>query len=616
MESEEERALLAFRTARVCVKDFPSVDGVAPALSVQIGPPVVKGWLERKIKALRNVVMFITPVVGGAFVAFGVYAYKHDVVVPIKIEEERLVLIGTLFTIAVGFWRTLALGGTRSAIREVRSEEWTRLSDLAQKNGQLEDEKVKEALEDVSTNQTSIINWLRYALFYTPRSLISGYYRLTFLTFILMSACSILSQGAIQLHLRELPLSPAQPSNVNSYDANFITVYKNLTEEPWASQAALITNSTRLEVIEAFSHTADNYAYLEHVLEATIGFKMPSQGKEGYFLMQPQDTIYERNASVRFYTDLGRWRMECAWTKPTIQEWDEELNSTSYISLRLEDKDVYGLINPPAGYTWFHPLQRPQWISNTSGIFSGLSAFTLFGASSNSPFNTTSSVVLDSVPNADLSPEWQKWIATTMVPSYSPSFVEKYVTIPDKITTLVCEPNLKILYNSTVTIYNGSVSFNFDSSSEDEAKKIGNLDYGQLAYLLYYSSTGISVSQLGDFSPLLPIGRLIGEAALSSSNITVPRDGEDIARTMNSLLASKLKYFARFSWNNATTFSSPVGERAVVEVSFPQFLASAILFALLSLAIAVKMCRTKLRKCTVVGLLVAGGRELDGWREM
>ncbi|KAH8916176.1 hypothetical protein BT69DRAFT_805654 [Atractiella rhizophila] len=136
MESEEERALLAFRTARVCVKDFPSVDGVAPALSVQIGPPVVKGWLERKIKALRNVVMFITPVVGGAFVAFGVYAYKHDVVVPIKIEEERLVLIGTLFTIAVGFWRTLALGGTRSAIREVRSEEWTRLSDLAQKNGQ------------------------------------------------------------------------------------------------------------------------------------------------------------------------------------------------------------------------------------------------------------------------------------------------------------------------------------------------------------------------------------------------------------------------------------------------------------------------------------------------
>ncbi|KAH8923468.1 hypothetical protein BT69DRAFT_1281426 [Atractiella rhizophila] len=612
-EEEEEKVLFAFREGKVRLRDFPtSKEGMMKTLCLDLPPSKKRGWVEREVRGLRRWFGFITPVVGAAFVAFGSYAYTHDVVVPVKVDESRLVLVGTVFTVAIGFWRTLALGGTRSAIREVRSEEWTRLSDRARNRGLMEQEKVKGVLEDVSTNMTSVIDSTRHSILFKPRSLISGYYRLAFVAFFIMSACSIISQGAIQLQLRPVPLESDKQHNVNSYSADVPTVYTALRGKPWANEQAVLSRDViqiSIEGLQTSSNIGSGYALLEKELGATIGLKMPAGDGEGYFLMQPQETFFEQNASLRFYTDLGTWKINCDWTVPMLQTWTPAVNATSFFSIELPDKNVKGIQSPPWGYPWFHPLQQPQRMDGEEDyIFTGLFAWTIFGSSSGSKVN------LDSVPHADLSSDWQDWIRAALYPTYS-AYIQEYLEVPTKLSTLVCEPNIKILHNSTATFFNGTASFD---KRDNLGKKVGNLDFAQVAHVFYYLASNLALSELGSFQPYLPFGSLPGLIALSDAkldgvNSTVPRKGADISKTFNKVMTSQMKIYAQTPWSNVSSFAAPVGERYTVDVSLPQLIATGAMFGVLSVIILVFEFRTKLRKFTLAGILLAGGTDLRGW---
>ncbi|KAH8914508.1 hypothetical protein BT69DRAFT_1326292 [Atractiella rhizophila] len=579
-EEGEENVHFAFRNARVRVTHFQASDEMLQMQTTS--SPMPK--LEVEARKFRKIVELITPGVGGTFIAFGAYAYTHDVVIPGEIGENRLVLLGTLFTAAIGFWRTLALGGTRSSIRE----EWTRLSDRATSQGQMEQEKVRRAIDDISTNTTSIVDQLRRSFLFSPKSLISGYYRLAFLSFLVMSVCSIASQGAIQLHRRVVPTGPSETVAINSYSAEAFSVYSLLTAlgEPWRTSVGLGSPDADpyIDFLIQQNIYTSAFGYLHSELDYYGGLETPSTSEEGYFLMEPLKTTANASANAHFLTDLGVWKMVCEWAAPQLQPWSADINSSSFVSIQLTEHNLQGFVQAPHGYSWFRPLQRPQSIDSEDFISTGLFAWTLFAGSR---INT------DSVPFSNLSTEWQDWISG-IVASSNPKYASFYET-PTRMTTLICEPNIKILYGSEVTIYNNTASIRKRNREQD---KIGNLDFGQVAFQVYARGSMLAESEAGRFSDNLLIGSRAGKVALSNSsgaNSIKLRRADEAARSLNRIMTSELIFVAGVNSENATTLSAPVGERHVVDVSLPQLVASGVMFAILSLFIVVFQLRTRLR---------------------
>ncbi|KAH8914480.1 hypothetical protein BT69DRAFT_1342805 [Atractiella rhizophila] len=330
---------------------------------------------------------------------------------------------------------------------------------------------------------------------------------------------------------------------------------------------------------------------------------MPLTNEEGYFVQQPiEEDVY--GASIRFSTDLGVWKMSCQWAAPQLQTWTSDINGSSFVSIQLREHNLQGLVEAPRGYSWFHPLQRPQRIDNEEPIFTGLFAWTLFAGSR---------INLERMPFSKLSADWLDWIIN-ITASYNPEYASFYDT-PTRLTTLVCEPNIKIFYNSEVTFYNRSVSIR---KRNRELEKVGNLDFRRLAYQIYASGSLLGESELGRFSNNSFIGARAGHIALSKSsdtNSVTLRKGDEAARSLNRALTSELKFHAMVNYVNVTTLSAPVAERFVVDVSFPQLVASGVMFAILSLFIVVFQLRTRLRKFTLAGILLAGGTDLKDWKE-
>ncbi|KAH8914506.1 hypothetical protein BT69DRAFT_1290090, partial [Atractiella rhizophila] len=327
-DEEEEKVHFAFRNS---MRNVPTV-------RLQMTPaPMRKFKIEGR--SLRKLVGFITPVVGGAFIAFGAYAYTHDVIIPEDIGDVRPVLLGTTFTVVIGLWRTLALGGTRSSIREVRSEEWTRLSSRATTQGIMAQENVRTAIGDVSTNTTSIVDQLRRSVLFTPHSLISKYYRLAVLSFLIMSVCSITSQGAIQLRRRVVSIGSSEPVAINAYSTNVSSLYTILSasREPWRTSQGIgdsdldfAVNGWREEFL-----ISSGVDYIEEELDIPVAVQMPPTNAEGYFLLQPAGTI-------RFLTDLGVWKTSCEWAAPRLQPWSADINSSSFVSIQLMEHNLQG----------------------------------------------------------------------------------------------------------------------------------------------------------------------------------------------------------------------------------------------------------------------------------
>ncbi|KAH8919962.1 hypothetical protein BT69DRAFT_1321786 [Atractiella rhizophila] len=614
MEADgEDIVFCAFSHGMTSIRYLPVSNGVLKTLTIELQPPIMMGLLVRELRRVRKFAAFITPTVGAAFVAFGAYAYRHDVLVPIEVRSTQLVLVSTVSTILVGFWRTLALGGSQSAIRELRSEEWTRFSDRWTRCPRVDREEFMKTADTISNNRTSVLDSARYSLLFKPRFLVSGYYRLAFISFLVVSACSFISQGAIQLHLRPVPIQNFKLSNVSSFSADIPSLYNTLgPNAPWATEQSLIGNGTQNPTgFQAAAKFGEGYAYLEHELGAVVGLKMPQTDGEGYYFLQPQETIFDRNASIRFYTDLGLMKMACEWTAPRLQEWNTAVDISTFLSIEIPDKHVKGLVSPPVGYPWFHPLQRPQRMNEDKGyVFTGLFAWALFGSSSGSKVN------LDFVPHSNLSSHWQTWLRNDIIPTYDSSFTSEFAEVPTKLTTLVCEPNIDILYNSSATIYNGMASFH---TRKEAAQKVGNLDFSQLAFLVYSLGSSLAGSTLGSFHPFLQFGLLPGSIAISHSlvgvNSSIPRGGKDISKSFNKIITSQLKIFSQSVAGNVSSLSAPVGERYAVGVSMPQLIATGAMFGALSIATLIFQLRTKLRKFTLAGILLAGGTDLEDWKE-
>ncbi|KAH8930696.1 hypothetical protein BT69DRAFT_1345134 [Atractiella rhizophila] len=607
-DEEEEKVHFAFRNSMVRIADFPAASGTVPTVRLQMTPaPMRKFKIEGR--SLRKLLGFITPVVGGAFIAFGAYAYTHDVIIPEDIGDVRPVLLGTTFTVVIGSWRTLALGGTRSSIREVRSEEWTRLSSRATTQGIMAQENVRTAIGDVSTNTTSTVDQLRRSVLFKPHSLISKYYRLAVLSFLIMSVCSITSQGAIQLRRRVVSIGSSEPVAINAYSTNVSSLYTILSasREPWSTSQGIgnsdldfAVNGWRQEFL-----ISSGVGYIEEELDIAVAVQMPPSNAEGYFLLQPAGTEDLKGISIRFLTDLGVWKMSCEWAAPRLQPWSADINSSSFVSIQLMEHNLQGLVAVPSPFSWFTPLQMPQRMDNEEFISSGLFAWTLFAGSR---------INVDNAPFSDLSAEWRDWL-TSEISQYNPDYGSFY-EIPTRLTTLVCGPNIKIFYNSEVTIYNNTASIR---KRNRESEEVGNLEFGQLAFQVYAMGSMLGESELGRFSDNLLIGSRAGHVALSNSsdaNSIVLRTGAEAARSLNSILTSELKLVATVNIHNVTTLSAPVGERYVVDVSLPQLVASGVMFAILSLLLLVFQVRTRLRKFTLAGILLAGGTDLQDWNRM
>ncbi|KAH8925619.1 hypothetical protein BT69DRAFT_1348633 [Atractiella rhizophila] len=609
----EDMVSHAFRNAKVWMYETTASDGKdIMRLSFYPGTWKPRGRWGKILRRARNRLGILTPVLGGCLVAFGVYTYVNKVIIPVEVMDSRHAMIATLFTTTLGLWRTLALWGVRKVIKEVRSEEWTRMITLH--GVEIPHEKnLTTAFEDVSSDNLSTIDVAWYTILFKPRSFISSYYRLAFFSLLSATLCSTISQGAIQIQLRPGVIQDHVPSNIRSYSHSVQSLYSYVGDQPWATERTLMPQApdSVIAAFESLNEIGNSFTYLEQIGGGTIGIRLPvtNEASEGYFLMQPQETIFDSEANVKFLTDLGTWKMSCGWTIPTLQTWTRSLNHSSFLSIEIPERSLRGLMLPPSGHPNFVPLQQPQIIdSQDQYIFTGLFAWTLFGSSSGAKVN------LDNVPHANLSSEWQDWIRDSLIPTYDPTFTRDFVEVPTKLTTLVCEPNVEVLYRSSAMIYEGTVSL--DKRNEVE-KKIGNVDLEQLSHLVYYMGSLFGSSDLGTFLPFLPIGALPGLMALSPAlkegNSTIPRSGKDISQSLNKMMTSQLKAISLVALPDVPSFSAEIGQRYVLDVSLPLLIPTSLMFILLSIIVIIFELRIKLRRFSLAGILLAGGTNLQDW---
>ncbi|KAH8928134.1 hypothetical protein BT69DRAFT_1346826 [Atractiella rhizophila] len=599
----------------------------------------------------------LTPILGTAFCAFAGYAHNQTLILNIGTDTGKFVLASTLFTLFVGIIRTLALGGVRSVIREVRSEEWSR---ICSRVSDPLDPSVQHTLENASTNITSFFKLLQLTWLHRPYEHISGYFRIAFISFLIVSIASIISQGVIQLQLTHVALNqPYQTSIVSlpqdslwiDSDSPGIDEGDGLDGFNWpdgqdldgildglglgghvnpGSEPSMHRLLLRRDALDSLDPTLNglkdllfsasilnSFAYLEQVKSVTVGLRYPYRdAAEGYFLLQPQDTLVGntlgRDASVKFRTDIGRWTSRCEIVEAQIEsytDWSNRNSNNSVLgtsistiepNIRIPSKGLNGTTEAPCG-AGFIKLVDTGTITRGGVGGAPLGAF-VWAVGGGDEENL---IDLSRVQSSSIQDDWQQFCESN----------PDYLASSSRLVGLYCEPTIEILYGSYATIYNGSVTFDLRN---DTTNPVGNLVSSQLAYLLSIVGLNLPYPTItARYSPKdIWTDSLAGHISLGrspSGNSSVLRPMSDIEKSLNQFSTSLLKSYQPYFKTSTNTSAYPVVERYAVQTSYPQFIITAILFSLLSLAIFIFQCRTRMRKFTVSGILAAGATDLRGW---
>lgn len=515
-----------------------------------------------------------TPMIGAGLVGLGIVGYvrPHNVG---SFDPSRATLYATLFTWAMGVWRSCALIAISALIRQGNSDEWSRL--LNKRSTGLS-KNLRSRINKLSSNSLSIVDAF-LAAWMTRTSII---FKICYMAALLASLCAVVAQAMVSLV--PLPAFTEDRLDISLLEASYQLGL------PWSADATLAPGVYYFSQIGKFG---TSLSYLEQV----AGIKVSDTVPPGYIVPRLNNTNLAGSPGFQYPTDAIRIQCNCSWVAPILPN----ATNASYISVGLESFDIIGVQTVPHGIATFAPVSNLTYLNSTA-VTSGLFAWTLWGGGPGDPIN------LDSIPYANLSSAWQNTIMSEIVPEYLNTFPgdRLYITNLTRASTLVCDPGVHTV-PVIATAYNGAIQIEPTNSSTP----IGNIVGDLATYLIFNFATQQALTILGIFRPYLLFGLATGNAVFDSDpanpiNGVVPKPLLEIASHLDAQITSGSKAWTRPGGPNGTmTVNGKVIQSSLIMVAgLPWILASALLFFVLGCMGLVITRRRLAAPFTLAGILM------------